>query len=165
MPVIDIHAVTRAHTAFLYKMEQAIDEAALKARDHGVQAASSGLGANYGAFNLGTRVWKTRTGKLVRSIRGKVIPIRDGGRRVVLSAGAAHAEYIEHGTSPHFIRGWRSLRRLLRFKGRNGQWVFRRKVFHPGNKPYRFLSTSRDKAFERAGWRLNSLLHEIANKF
>lgn len=157
MPVIDISAVTRAHTAFIYKMEKAIDDAANKARDKGVMEASSG-GGDF-------RSWKSRSGKLVRSIRGKIIPIRNGGQRVVLSAFAKHAAYIEHGTTAHFIRGWRSLRRLLRFRGRNGAWVFKRQVFHPGNKPYKFLSRARDMAFERAGWRLNTHIHEIANQF
>ncbi len=80
-----------------------------------------------------------RTGKTQKATKHRVIRSR-GGRVMLFTNTAKHADVLESGSRPHVIRV-RS-RNHLRFKGRDGKFVFRESVRHPGTKPYRFMSSA-----------------------
>jgi len=89
-----------------------------------------------------TTAFKDRSGRLRASIRrGQKGPwalfVAAGGRQ------ARYAQYIESGSKPHEIKARRA--KLLRFE-QNGTVVFRKRVYHPGTKPARFMSSARDAA-------------------
>lgn len=81
-----------------------------------------------------------RTHNLERGIGWSAFAIADNAGKLFATArtrkGKNYASYIEEGTPPHFIRarpgGW------MKFQ-MNDQTVFKKVVFHPGNKPYRYL--------------------------
>lgn len=89
-----------------------------------------------------TTTFKDRTGNLRGSIRrGQkstwAVFVKAGGRP------APYGKFIEEGSKPHEIRARRA--RFLRFE-QHGQVVFRKRVFHPGTKPARFMQSARDAA-------------------
>lgn len=81
--------------------------------------------------------FKPRSGKTQKATKARVIRTA-GGRLLRLTNTAKHAGALESGAKPHDITGnpW------LVFKGRDGQWRRVRRVKHPGNKPYRFMSSA-----------------------
>lgn len=80
-----------------------------------------------------------RTGKTQKATKHRVI--RAGRGRVMLFTNTArHSASLEFGARPHIIRVRN--RNHLRFRGRDGNFVFREAVRHPGNKPYRFMSSA-----------------------
>jgi hypothetical protein len=106
--------------------------------------------------------FRPRTGALQRSVKARVVRT-SGGKLLKLGSNKKYAQSIDGGARPHVIRPKR--RQFLRFKGRNGQWVFARKVNHPGNKPYKFLYRA-TKAAGRVGERnLRQRLSRIASRF
>ena len=130
-------------------------DVARAAAERGETAALSG--------SSGVKTWRTRSGALADSIKGRVL-VRARGRLIVrLSAGAKHARFLEEGTSPHIITARRRGGRL-RFAGTNG-WVFRRSVNHPGNPPYRFLSRASHGAALWALHELHRRMRAIAKTF
>ena len=89
-----------------------------------------------------TKSFKDRTGNLRNSIqRGERSPwalfVKAGG------PGARYAKFVEEGTKAHEIRARRAT--FLRFE-KDGEVVFRRRVFHPGTKPTRFMQSARNVA-------------------
>ncbi len=81
--------------------------------------------------NDARRACPVATGEGRASIHGEV------GRRGGLLIGAygtneKHLVFVEFGTRPHLIEPKRG--KMLRFRGRDGSWVFRRQVRHPGIK-------------------------------
>lgn len=75
------------------------------------------------------------TGKLKAS--GRILPTASGWRVVY---GAKYAMYVHDGTRPHTITAKRTS--TLKFIGKDGNWVYRRSVHHPGTKanPWLFRS-------------------------
>lgn len=51
--------------------------------------------------------------------------------------GVSYAAVVEFGARPHEIVAHGD--GMLRFEGRDGQPVFRKRVWHPGTRPYAFL--------------------------
>jgi hypothetical protein len=49
----------------------------------------------------------------------------------------SYARYVHEGTRAHVIRA--KTKKVLRFKGRGGGWVFAKKVNHPGTKKREFV--------------------------
>jgi hypothetical protein len=98
--------------------------------------------------NLGRRTRKEvprglpRPGNVPKKTKTRILWSK---RRAALrvSNRAKQARILEHGSRAHVIRARRA--RFLRFR-RGGQTVFRRAVFHPGTRPYRFL----DRALQSA---------------
>lgn len=89
-----------------------------------------------------TTSFEDRTGKLRGSIRrGEkskwAFFVKAGGRP------APYAQWIEAGAKPHEIKARR--RKFLRFEV-GGVVQFRKRVFHPGNKPRRFMESARNDA-------------------
>jgi hypothetical protein len=66
-----------------------------------------------------------------------------------------YALYVHEGTRSHFIKARRP-GGALRFRGRTGQWVFRRRVLHPGTKPRPWLTRSLYEIAEPEGFQVVS---------
>lgn len=58
--------------------------------------------------------------------------------RVEVTNAVPYITVIEVGSGPHIIEP-RPPRRALKFVGRNGEYIFRRRVQHPGTRAYRPL--------------------------
>lgn len=89
-----------------------------------------------------TTAFKDRSGSLRNSItRGEkstwALFVKAGGK------DAPYAQFIEAGSRAHEIKARRA--NFLRFE-QGGQVVFRKRVFHPGTKPGRFMQSARDAA-------------------
>jgi hypothetical protein len=78
------------------------------------------------------RAFKPRTGNLQRSITWYMNT--DTSARII--AQADYAKHVELGTKPHVILPKR--RRALKIPTPEG-YIFRKKVNHPGSKPYPFF--------------------------
>lgn len=106
-----------------------------------------------------THRFKNQTGKLERSIRGRLTAATPGAAMGEMTADETYASFVEHGTAPHPIhpqakagtktsdlkpsqkrrkRGARPPVRYLAFLW-NGELVFRREVHHPGTDPLPFM--------------------------
>lgn len=106
--------------------------------------------------------FKPRTGRLQKATKHRVVRTA-GGKVLKLTNTRKYAASIDLGARPHVIRPRR--RKFLRFRGRDGNWVFARKVNHPGNKPYKFLYRA-SRAAGRVGERnLRQKLTRIASRF
>lgn len=72
-----------------------------------------------------------KTGTLRRSIFTKVEPLKG-----IIGVSEKYGPYVEFGTKPHTIlpRG-----KALRFKTKEGKWVFAKSVRHPGNREIPFM--------------------------
>jgi hypothetical protein len=81
--------------------------------------------------------FKPRTGGLQKATSFRVLKT-SGGKVVRLKNTKSYAHPIESGSRPHRIVAKNG--RALRFLGRDGNYVFRRAVNHPGNRPYWFLN-------------------------
>ena len=107
-----------------------------------------------------TTTFKDRTGNLRNSIqRGQRATwahfVKAGG------PGARYALFIEAGSKPHEIKARRA--KFLRFE-QNGQIVFRKRVFHPGTKPARFMQSARNAAEALATQTIESALNSAINR-
>jgi hypothetical protein len=78
------------------------------------------------------RAFRPRTGNLQRSITWYMNT--DTSARII--AQADYAKYVEFGTKPHAILPKR--RKALKIPTPEG-YIFRKKVSHPGSKPYPFF--------------------------
>lgn len=123
--MLDLVKLQKQHERFLAKHDEAVRDEADDAARLLVKTAKE------------RPRFKPGTGRLQRGNKAKVI--RRGGRTIIVrgSNRVKYAAPIDKGSRPHIIRPRRA--KVLRFRGKNGQWVFARQVRHPGNKPYRFL--------------------------
>jgi hypothetical protein len=80
--------------------------------------------------------FKPQTGKLQKATKVRVIRTR-GGKLLKITNRKPYASAIDKGANPHTITAKGG--GMLRFKGKNGNWVQKRSVQHPGNKPYKFM--------------------------
>jgi hypothetical protein len=81
-----------------------------------------------------------KSGALERSIEGRMV---SGGEKMFVGfveATAPHAAAIEEGAQPHPISAVNAP--ALRFKGKDGNWVSKATVNHPGNKPQPYMEPS-----------------------
>jgi len=78
------------------------------------------------------RAFKPRTGNLQRSITW-YMPSENSARII---AQADYARFVEFGTKPHAVLPKR--RKALKIPTPEG-YIFRKKVNHPGSKPYPFF--------------------------
>lgn len=76
--------------------------------------------------------------------------LRDGfkvlNRIAATKAGKAKLHALEFGSEPHLIIARRA--RVLRFRGSDGDVVFRRSVRHPGNVAYGMLRLARALGYQ-----------------
>lgn len=96
----------------------------------------------------GTTRFRDHTASLRSSIEpvGPTGAFLTGDLEIVLSAGAAHASYVEEGTPPHQIRP--KHRKALRWAVEGG-FLFARVVNHPGTRPTRFLEDAAEQVLPR----------------
>lgn len=135
---VDISRIERAHDRFLREQDAWIREvltiAGSQAKQHVAQRST----------------FKRRSpNSLKDATKYRVVKV-GANRRLRLTWKKKHAEFIEYGTRPHPIVARR--RKFLRFRGRDGSWVFRRRVFHPGTRPYKF------------GWKALHAAHRVLSK-
>jgi hypothetical protein len=150
MPTIDLRSVQLAHRRFLSKHEAAVLRELEDARDFGVDYTSKHPG------------FTPRSGpnSLAKATTGQVIRTKNRGL-VRLSNRKPHAAAIDRGAKPHVIR---ARGKALRFVSRGGV-VFRKRVNHPGNKPYRFLSRATNAAGRSFAQQMSARMQTIARSF
>jgi hypothetical protein len=95
-----------------------------------------------------TDKFRDRTGSLRNSIKpvGPVGSFGSGDLAVTLSAGAAHASFVEEGTPPHVIRP--KHRKALRWPVAGG-FLFAKVVRHPGTRATHFLADAANESIIR----------------
>jgi hypothetical protein len=101
-----------------------------------------------------------RSGNLQKKNKHKVIK---NGRVLVISNSAKYAAAIDKGARPHDITAKNG--GLLRFRGRGGAWVSKRRIKHPGNRPFQFLQNATVAAHRFGGRDLRQRLTRLAAQF
>jgi hypothetical protein len=84
--------------------------------------------------------FETRNGELVKSITAETTFSDEStvkGRVYLDESIAPYGKYVHEGTRPHDI--FPKDKSYLRFVGRNGEFVFRKKVHHPGTRADMFI--------------------------
>jgi hypothetical protein len=102
-----------------------------------------------------------RTGNLQRKTEWRTVRT-SGGRILRLQNDAKYAAAIDKGARPHDIVA--SRKPYLHFLGKRG-WVRKKRVKHPGNKPYRFLHGATLVANRLLGTELQQGMRRLALKF
>ena len=139
-----------AHARFMREAERAVNDVAEAAANIGAQVAKSGLQSH------------VRTGRMLRSVRGSVAKLGKG-RIVKLTNNVKYAPFFEFGTVPHPIVARRAA--FLRFRGRDGDIVFRKRVFHPGNKAFLVFAAAHERSSLFAGNALRLRMETVARTF
>lgn len=147
--MIDLSAVRLAHRSFLAKHDAILAQSLEESRQRGLVEVARNPG------------FKPRSGALQKATTGRVVRTRSGAI-VRLQNRKKYAAAIDKGSKPHVIQA-RS-RKALRFMGAGGI-VFRRRVNHPGTKPYRFLSRAVNEAGRLFGTRFISRIEQAARTF
>jgi hypothetical protein len=90
-----------------------------------------------------------RTGALTRSIHSEPVEGTFLGNdlSVQVVADTPYAKFVEEGTRAHPIEARRA--KVLRYH-QNGRLMFRKRVRHPGTRPYRYLQGALDRLFPTA---------------
>jgi hypothetical protein len=112
-----------------------------------------------------------RSGKLQDKTKYRIVRTA-GGRLLRISNPMPYAASIDTGSKAHWIypkqtsSQGRTIRgSALKFVGRAGVMVFRRRVWHPGTRPYKFLYNATDSAYRVLGQELRRGMTEIAERF
>ena len=122
-----LRPVQLSHRRFISAHDGAVLDELNDARDFGVKYT-----AEHPTFT-------PRSGSqgLAHATTGQVIRTKNRGI-VRLQNRKPYAAAIDKGARPHVIT---AKGKALRFMG-NGGFVFRKRVNHPGNRPFKFLSTA-----------------------
>jgi hypothetical protein len=148
--MLDLSSIRNAHRMLLQAHDAAVDAELERA-------------AKFGAEHVEKHhKFKSRSGKLAKSTKARVSKTSGGGK-VRLRWPLKYAAAIDGGARPHRITARR--RKFLRFRGRNGAFVFRRSVNHPGNKPYKFGWRAIHASHRRFGQRMHKRMQAIAKRF
>ena len=124
--------------------------------------ASMKLGEEHAKFHVKHRAgFRHRTGRVARGTTGRIVRTRSGAV-LTMNNLARHANFLEGGTRPHAIVAKRG--RALRFVV-GGQVMFRRRVWHPGTRPFHFMRNASDAAWIRTGVGLRRNMHSNAARF
>lgn len=145
-----------------------VDIAAMRAAHDEFLANHSAMvgGALYDAGNIAVAEvilhpgFQPRTGKLQRATKFKVLRTA-GGKIVRLTNASSYAAPIEGGSRPHKIAAKNG--KTLRFLGRDGSYVFRRVVNHPGTRPYWFLNRAQIVAAARLKTQLEAGMRRVSS--
>lgn len=98
------------------------------------------------ARNIMAEARRLAPGSMARKITSVTVDAGANKKGASVEIRCSHPAtlYVVNGTKPHEI--WRHgvredprSKRRLKFKGRGGRTVYKRMVFHPGNKPNNFL--------------------------
>lgn len=117
-----VHFETRGFVAWLDKVEQRLENAAL--------AEASTL-ADLAKAEMNQHGYQNRTGRLTSSMVARTARTGGMGFLSIIEIKAPYALWVDEPTKPHVIEARNAL--WLRFKVR-GQWVFRKRVYHPGTR-------------------------------
>lgn len=90
----------------------------------------------------GGHAFTSRTGTLEGSISWRPVD----GASCEVYANAEYARWVEEGTYPHVIEARR--RKALKIPHDNEGYVLRRRVMHPGSRPYPFMFADMQKRTE-----------------
>ncbi len=159
MIISNIEEVQRGHQHFLAGNERLIGESEELA----------------GRFALGYvqqhSDFQRRSGKLQDETAYRIVRTA-GGKILRISNPKAYAKSIDTGSKAHWIypkqtfSGGRTTRgSVLAFMGRGGVMVFRRRVHHPGTRPYKFLYNAADAAYRVLGAEFFRGMTELARQF
>lgn len=124
--------------------------------DRRARQALKQFGDEVAVFAKQNHDYRDRTGKLTASIRsdepkgtfvsGLSIDVVAGGVR-----GVSYASHVEFGTKPHVITAkGRALRFSVDASKGVARQVFRKRVRHPGTRPYRFMRNALAAKLPRA---------------
>lgn len=78
--------------------------------------------------------------------------------------GPKYGLYVEKGTRPHEIVA-RNAPALVFYWEKLGRWVSFRRVWHPGTRPYWFLRTANQSAYELMGGLLRTTVDRTSQTF
>ncbi len=151
MRLVNFDEIHRGHERFLRDnenlMRDATERAAARALDH-VQ--------RYPLFT-------PRTGKLQKRTRARAFRIGSKGYKFLLTNTLDYAQTIDGGSRGHPIVAKNAP--YLHFRGRNGKWVKKKEVFHPGTRPYKFAYRATMSAYRILGQSLEQRMHMAAQRF
>jgi hypothetical protein len=131
---LDVSPLGQALRAIEDNLDDAVAEAL---RDAGVMVASEAR--THHEFT-------DRTGNLSRKIRSEPTEgsFFGGDLSVQVVADTPYAKFVEDGTRAHPIEARRA--KVLRYY-QNGRLMFRKRVRHPGTRPYLYLKGALDRLF------------------
>lgn len=138
---INLSVVHRGHVEFLRRAEALLKSELWKAGSVALRSVKT------------TTKFKRR--KIGNSLKDATrIKVSGGSRKLTLrvSSHKRYAPFVEFATRPHVITARR--KKTLRFFGKDGKPVFRRRVFHPGTKSTYFLRTATNEAYASFGERV-----------
>ena len=147
--MLNIQKIRQSHRRFLSAHDSAVARSLDDARNEGI------------AFVQREPGFKPRTGELQRATTGQIVRTSRGSV-IKLQNRKPYAGPIDKGSPRHPIAA-RS--KALRFTSSAGVLIFRRRVNHPGNKPYRFLSRATTAAAGTFVSRMRSRMTVIARNF
>jgi hypothetical protein len=145
----NLKRIREGHKRVLAKTTAAVAEAMAEAGEEAVAYAK-----RYPRFT-------PRTGHLQRSNEWRTVRT-SGGRLLRIRNTAKYAAPIDKGARPHDIVARRKPH--LHFLGKRG-WVRKRRVKHPGNRPYRFLHGASLVAGRLLQAKLTAKMQRIAQQF
>ncbi len=148
--ITNLDEVRRGHDRFLASNERLIGSAGEVAGRHAL------------AFVQRQSDFKRRSGNLQNNTGYRVARTR-AGSVIRIANPTLYAEFIEYGTKPHRITARNG--KALRFTSRSGVMLFRRSVWHPGTRPYKFLYNATDSAYRVLGQELKRGMGELAQRF
>lgn len=112
-----------------------------------------------------------RSGKLQDKTSYRLVKT-SGGRILRIVNPMPYAASIDTGSKAHWIYPkqtttglWTTRGSALAFMGRAGVMVFRRRVWHPGTKPYKFLYNATESAYRVLGNELRRGMTDLAQRF
>jgi hypothetical protein len=94
-----------------------------------------------------------RTGRL-RSSGRMDIKITNVGPSGSVTFPVSYAQFVHEGTRAHIIRAKK--KKVLKFKGRSGAFVFRKVVHHPGTRARPFLQRALEETAPASGFEVHS---------
>lgn len=157
--ITNLDEVRRGHEHFLAGNQRLIGESEALAGRHALTYVKT-----HSEF---TR----RSGKLQDRTKYRIVRTA-GGKLLRISNPMPYAASIDTGSKAHWIypkqrfSGGRTTRgSVLAFVGRGGVMVFRRRVWHPGTRPYKFLYNATDSAYRVLGHELKRGMTELAERF
>lgn len=148
--MINLQALRSHHRKFLSAHDAAVQRSLSEARDDGIDHVqkSPGFRPQTGALQ------KATTGQVIRTSRGAIVRLQNR---------KPYAAPIDKGSAPHVIVARRA--KALRFTSSSGETIFRRRVNHPGNRPYHFLRSATTAAAHSFELRMAPRMRNIARQF
>jgi hypothetical protein len=148
--LLNLDEVQRGHDHFLAGNQRLVSSAEELAGRHALQYVQQ-----HSEFHR-------RSGKLQDKTAYRVVKT-SGGKILRISNPLPYAAAIDTGSKAHRITARNAS--VLRFVSRSGVLMFRRSVWHPGTRPYKFLYNATDSAYRVLGQDLERGMTELARRF